>query len=217
MSIASKLKHAVMDEDGEEKKIPAAQPVVTPRPVADVKPVAGPPTSVHEDMNQATDTHGLYDKLKDKTDLEQTQAWKTIHEYMTPLENMGMDEHTLFKVALAQAAAKEHLVPDTLLATIDKLKQTLQDEQQKFEVSAQNFEQKEVSAKQMKLDSVTKEIADTQKRLEELMTQQSQASTDITDAKNTVQRKRNEFATAVSRRSIEIDQLKAKYTTLLKG
>ena len=124
---------------------------------------------------------------------------------------------TRFKTAVIQAKAQEGLTQEKILATFDGLKVALQNEQESFAASAAATKQREIADRQQKVQEVTDAIAQKQKEIAQLQQRLSEVTTELVGAQGKIQRAESQFAIAVQRRALEIDQEKAKYVSLLQG
>ncbi len=217
------IKHVIIEDDDPkatgqtqahaqphtEAAPPAAAPVA---PSADVSyhPASAPPMS--------EETEHVYQRILAKTNFDTTQVAATIHKYLDPLSAIpSLDERTKFKTAVIQAKAQEGLSQEKILATFDGLKVALQNEQESFANSAAATKQREIDDRQKKVQDVTDAIAQKQKEIAQLQQRLSDVTTELVGAQGKIQRAESQFAIAVQRRALEIDQEKAKYVSLLQG
>lgn len=154
------------------------------------------------------DDGGFYSMLMNATDFDTTDVGALLKKFIDPLMAVPMDDRTRFQAALAQAKQHGNLTPETILAAVDSLKAALQTEQQKFQASADQMNTNEVVARQQT-------IAEKQAKIVELQNEVAQLSNEMVSQQSVIQRTQQNFSLAVSRRSYEIDQLKAKYAALL--
>ena len=211
------IKHAIIEDDdpksgGEAHSQPhAEQAVPVPAPVANA--VENAP---HQPMGE--ETEHVYQRILAKTSFESTQVAATIHKYLDPLSAIpSLDERTRFKTAVVQAKAQEGLTQEKILATFDGLKMALKNEQESFASSAQSTREREIDERQKKVQEVTDGIAQKQKEISQLQQRLSDMTTELVGAQGKIQRAESQFAIAVQRRALEIDQEKAKYVNLLQG
>jgi hypothetical protein len=158
----------------------------------------------------------VYQHIFEKTDFEQTSVMKAIHRYLDAMANLPLDNATKFKTAVTQAQQIDHITPDQILAAFDQLKATLQNETNEFQGHADDFNQKEVVARNQKLQTIADTILRKQQEIADLQTQHTQVSTELANAQNTAANAQTQFQLAVQRRSSEIEQQKAQFATLLK-
>lgn len=164
------------------------------------------------------ETEHVYQRILAKTDFNATQVAQVIHKYLDPLSQIAaLDERTRFKTAVVQAKAQEGLTQEKILATFDGLKVALQNEQESFSASAAATKQREIDDRQKKVQEVTDAIAQKQREISQLQQRLSEHTTDLVGAQGKIQRAESQFAIAVQRRALEIDQEKAKYASLLQG
>jgi predicted nucleic acid-binding Zn-ribbon protein len=218
------IKHAIIEDDDPkpQAQTPAqahAQPHVTPAQVAPV--TASADASAYQPVSNqpmSEETEHVYQRILAKTDFNATQVAAVIHKYLDPLSQIAaLDERTRFKTAVVQAKAQEGLTQEKILATFDGLKVALQNEQESFSASAAATKQREIDDRQKKVQEVTDAIAQKQREISQLQQKLSEYTTDLVGAQGKIQRAESQFAIAVQRRALEIDQEKAKYASLLQG
>jgi predicted nucleic acid-binding Zn-ribbon protein len=217
------IKHVIIEDDdpkpGQTQAHPqphteAAPPAVAPGAASaenvSYHPATAPPMS--------EETEHVYQRILAKTNFDTTQVAATIHKYLDPLSAIpSLDERTRFKTAVIQAKAQEGLSQEKILATFDGLKVALQNEQESFAASAAATKQREIDDRQKKVQEVTDAIAQKQKEIAQLQQRLSDVTTELVGAQGKIQRAESQFAIAVQRRALEIDQEKAKYVSLLQG
>jgi predicted nucleic acid-binding Zn-ribbon protein len=216
------LKHAIIEDDDPK---PQGQGQQHSQPQSEAAPpaanVAAPVDSAyHPAATQAMteETEHVYQRILAKTNFNTTQVAVTIHKYLDPLSAIpSLDERTRFKTAVVQAKAQEGLSQEKILATFDGLKVALQNEQESFAASAAATKQREIDDRQKKVQEVTDAIAQKQREIAQLQQRLSDVTTDLVGAQGKIQRAESQFAIAVQRRAVEIDQEKAKYVSLLQG
>jgi predicted nucleic acid-binding Zn-ribbon protein len=121
-----------------------------------------------------------------------------------------MPPNIKFQTAVLQAKAQAGLTEETILGAFDKLKAQLQHEQEAFGVKAQQFSDHEIAARQDRITQISSQITQLQQELGKL-------SSELVEAQGKGTRAQSQFAAAVQRRGIEIEQQKAQYSALLKG
>jgi len=216
------IKHVIIEDDDPKPQgqtHPQSQSDVTPPAAA---PVAASPQTVSYQQAgtqpMSEETEHVYQRILAKTNFASTQVAATIHKYLDPLSAIpSLDERTKFKTAVIQAKAQEGLSQEKILATFDGLKVALQNEQESFSASAAATKQREVDDRQKKVQEVTDAIAQKQREIAQLQQRLSDVTTELVGAQGKIQRAESQFAIAVQRRALEIDQEKAKYVSLLQG
>jgi hypothetical protein len=216
------IKHAIIEDDDPKPQTPAqshVQPHTTP--VQPVPVAASSDASAYQPVStqpMSEETEHVYQRILAKTDFNATQVAQIIHKYLDPLAQIAaLDERTRFKTAVVQAKAQEGLTQEKILATFDGLKVALQNEQESFSASASATKQREIDDRQKKVQEVTDAIAQKQREISQLQQRLSEYTTDLVGAQGKIQRAESQFAIAVQRRALEIDQEKAKYASLLQG
>jgi len=217
------IKHAIIEDDDPK---PQGQTQAHPQPYTEATPPAAAPVVASPDVSyhpasappMTEETEHVYQRIFAKTNFATTQVAATIHKYLDPLSAIpSLDERTRFKTAVIQAKAQEGLSQEKILATFDGLKVALQNEQESFANSAAATKQREIDDRQKKVREVTEAIAEKQKEIGQLQQRLSDVTTELVGAQGKIQRAESQFAIAVQRRALEIDQEKAKYVSLLQG
>lgn len=219
------IKHVIIEDDDPKAQAQApTQPHAQPHAV----PPAAAPGTVSADtiasyqpvstQPMGEEVEHCYQRILAKTDFNATQVAAIIHKYLDPLSQIAaLDERTRFKTAVVQAKAQEGLTQEKILATFDGLKVALQNEQESFAASAAATKQREIDDRQKKVQEVTDAIAQKQREISQLQQRLSEYTTDLVGAQGKIQRAESQFAIAVQRRALEIDQEKTKYASLLQG
>ncbi len=217
------IKHVIIEDDDPKA---AGQTQSHPQPHTEAAPPAAAPVAASTDVSyhpasappMSEETEHVYQRILAKTNFDATQVAATIHKYLDPLSAIpSLDERTKFKTAVIQAKAQEGLSQEKILATFDGLKVALQNEQESFSASAAATKQREIDDRQKKVQEVTDAIAQKQKEIAQLQQRLSDVTTELVGAQGKIQRAESQFAIAVQRRALEIDQEKAKYVSLLQG
>jgi|SRR5215469_1440726 len=215
------IKHAIIEDDPEPKSAttstahPETQAHAAPVVSHDPAPIAAPEASYHA---LSDESEHVYKKILAKTDFQATPVALTIHKYLDPLSEISsMDERTRFKTAVVQARAQEGLTEEKILATFEGLKVALQNEQESFAQTAETTKQREIKNREKKVQDITDAVTAKQKEISDLQQQLTQMSTELVEAQGKIQRAQSQFTIAAQRRAVEIDQEKAKYTSLLRG
>lgn len=223
-SILDAVKHAVFEDEPEAPHKPTAPSVAeTPSATLSVHTVA-PVASFEAPSIESTpiqpietgtvpDDDQVYKRLLAKTDFEGSDVAATIHKFLDPLKvipDSVMPPNVKFKTAVLQASAQAGLTEAGILSAFDRLKGVLQQEQDVFEEKARQFENAEVASRQDRIAQVTSQVSQLQQELAKL-------SGELVEAQGKATRAQSQFAAAVQRRSIEIEQQKSQYASLLKG
>jgi len=217
------IKHVIIEDDDPK---PQGQTQAHPQPHTEAAPPVAAPVATSTEVSyhpasappMTEETEHVYQRILAKTNFDTTQVAATIHKYLDPLSAIpALDERTRFKTAVIQAKAQEGLSQEKILATFDGLKVALQNEQESFANSAAATKQREIDDRQKKVQEVTEAIAQKQKEISQLQQSLSDVTTELVGAQGKIQRAESQFAIAVQRRALEIDQEKAKYVSLLQG
>lgn len=211
-----------MEDDGTEKKDATKQnppktsvapvtPITAPR-VAYVPPV---PEHVESPIPGGAGSE-VYDSLREATDFEKTDVYATIQKYLTPLSSIKLDDRSLFQIAVKQATAQEGLSVEKILATFDGLKLVLAEQKDKFESAANSYEAREVLGRAQQIADLQNAIQKKQAELQSLLDDNTRLQSEMGTAKSKAQQTRTAFSTAMSTRSMELDQEKKRYENLIK-
>jgi hypothetical protein len=187
-----------------------AKPTVVVQAAPPPTPVTTPPPDSVLSSPTSYTSSPEYKELYDKTDWQKTTVGAMVQKYLEPLSSLALDEHNKLKVALAQAHAQDGLTPEKFLAVFDGLEHAVQSEVAAFKASAQKFTEQEVTARKNQIDKLTAQLNDLQQQLAKLATEKDAAVQKISHACLS-------FQTAADNRSVELKELKARYTALLQG
>src|ERR1700722_14014375 len=134
-----KVKNQIVEEDDKPKAKagPAPQgPIAVVRPSEKATYYS---SAVSPVLTPSAPSGGIYQDLKSKTNFDQTDVGKVIQSYLAPLAGVTMDEATRFSVAIKMAGHKDNLTSFVILATFDKLKETLKIESDCFNEGDNSF------------------------------------------------------------------------------
>lgn len=209
MSLLDKVKHLVVEDE-------EVQPEVTKLPATFVTgtsyasaPAYNSVPQVYTPTVMAPVDNDIYRSLLEKTDFNSTTVGKVLVSKLDMLKETLLDERTKLVTALKIGSA-ENLNAQSILSTFDGLIQTLQAESDNFNKSAQSALDKEVTGRQTKLQEIANQITDLQK-------QQTQISSDLIDQQGKIQHGQMMFKSAFSNRSLELENQKAHFSSLLQG
>jgi hypothetical protein len=211
-SLLDTVKHLAFEEEPTK-----AAPETTHTAAATVAPAmtaTSPPTGypLPIDTGVASDNDEVYRKILSRTDFEGTDVAATIRKFLEPLKAITdtvMPPNVKFKTAVLQAKAQAGLTEDGILATFDTLRAKLQQEEDAFDTTAQQFVASEITGRQNHISQITGQITQLQQEL-------AQLSSELVEARGKSTHAQSQFVAAVQRRSSEIEQQKAHYTALLK-
>lgn len=222
-SILDAVKHAVFEDEPEPSHTPAAASSTQPAHVAPLAHSAvaqtfeapSPVSALASPIDSGTvpDDDSVYQRLLSKTNFETTDAAATIHKFLDPLKAIPdsvMPPNIKFRTAVVQASAQAGLTEESILASFDRLKAQLQQEQDVFTEKARQFEAREISSRQDRIGQITSQISTLQQELANL-------SGELVAAQGKATHAQSQFTAATQRRALEIEQQKAQYASLLKG
>jgi hypothetical protein len=213
------IKHAIIEDD--DPKAEAKKQVNAEAPQSTETTTVSDNTATHAAISaqpMTEEVEHVYQRILAKTNFDSTQVAVTIHKYLDPLVAIpSLDERTRFKTAVIQAKAQEGLTKEKILATFDGLKVALQNEQESFTASAQATKEREIADRQKQVQEASDEIARKQSEIAELQQRLTAMTAELLGAQSKIQRAESQFAIAVQRRALEIDQEKGKYVSLLQG
>ena len=203
-------KHAPAPAPSAFSTPPFSPPVYAPADAGSAPPA---PYALPIDAGVVADNDSVYQTLLAKTDFEGSPAAATIHKFLDPLKAIPdtvMPSNVKFKTAVIQATAQAGLTEDGILGTFDTLKGRLQQEHDAFGQKAQQFAAREVAGRQDQIQKISEQITELQQELARL-------SNELVDAQGKATHAQSQFEAAVQRRSSELEQQRALYTSLLKG
>ena len=196
------------DEEQPKAKQPqkqASAPVpVAPGPVAVPFPATPLVSAAVVDHND-----DVYQRLFSKTDFKTTAVFAAIQKYLTPLASLPLDEKTKFKTAVLQAQAQENVSAEVILSTFDSLKSTLVTEQSNFQKAMAQANDREVTARQSKIQELTAQMQDLQNQIQTL-------TNDAFTAQQKIQTAEHKFDIAFNARSAELEAEKTQYNSMLQ-
>jgi hypothetical protein len=201
MSLLDKVKHLVVEDE---------EPVKVSKPIQPQNAyIPQQPPQVYTPTVMAPVDNDIYRNLLEKTDFNSTLVGKVLVSKLDLLKETPLDERTKLVTALKIGSA-ENLNAQSILSTFDTLIQTLQTESDNFNKSAQSALDKEVTGRQTKLQEIANQITDLQR-------QQTQISSDLIDQQGKIQHGQMMFKSAFSNRSLELENQKAHFSSLLQG
>jgi hypothetical protein len=210
------LKHAIIEDDDPKAEPKAQTYSETPAAAPAIASTAVHPAPGAQAVGEEVER--VYQRILAKTNFNSTQVAMVLHKYLDPLVAISsLDERTRFKTAVVQARAQEGLTQEKILATFDGLKVALQNEQESFTASAQATKEQEITERQKQVQEASDEIAQKQREIGQLQQRLAEMTNELLATQGKIQRAESQFAKAVQRRALEIDQEKAKYASLLQG
>jgi len=195
------------DLDKASRPLAPAKPAPVPAPVPSFGFGAAAPALASVTSIAVNDE--IYQRIKSKTDFDQTPAGQTLAQFIAPLAGIITDEAQRFKAALAQAGTQSGLTGDKILSVLDGLKIALQNEIQEFNDAARSQTEQEVSGGIAEVAQLDAQIAELQQKR-----QQRQAA--VTAAQTKIASGSQQFSLAATRRGQELDQQKQKFQQMLK-
>jgi hypothetical protein len=156
----------------------------------------------------------LFDQLKVKTDFELTPVGKAIKEHLMTVQGLGLSPASEM-VAVLRGGAKDGITADSIISTLQGLKDVLLKEQTAFMAQADNATKNEVDTRMDKIARETEHQTDLQRQLAESQQIAAQLANEITEKKTTISSMINQFNTAFTARNIELDTQISHYNSIL--
>lgn len=187
------LHDQIWEGDQEETSVPV--PSSTPS-IHTIGPISlGPISSNAQVFTVSSEGNGMYEKLKSKTDFNQSPALSKIFAFEEPLTEVITDPQLRLKAALAQAI-KQGTTREMITQDFTALEER---------IGACDSEFK-------KLISESKEtVASDEKHAADLETQLRELRISVGDRKSKLERAETDFSVAINRRRSDLQQLKTRF------
>jgi len=229
MSIFDSIKHAgvsigLVEDEPVQHSSSKPEPTQAPQPsptytLPTYTPAYVPPASGTNTLSalvgaastsvSSPEADGIYQKLVDKTNFDDTSVAAVLQQYLAPLAALGLTPGQQFKAAISQAKAHENLTEDAILAVFDTLKDSLSSLNSSLQDKAAQFEQAEITGRQNRLNEIAQQLA-------QLQAEQTQVTAELAEAQGKGARTNAAVQAAVARRAADIDGQKATYAALMK-
>ncbi|OLC96231.1 MAG: hypothetical protein DMG35_17290 [Acidobacteria bacterium] len=203
------IKKAIFEEE------PRAQQPANPAPA----PAAGrapQPASASKYVPMTGRDNQFYARLAKQTDLSAVPELAKIEQYAAPLAPVITDKSLRYKAALATAQSQGGLTKDAILKGFDTLLKLLDSSASTFNKQTDEVGKTEVEAKIGQISDMNEAIQQKQKEITDLQQQvkSMQAQAEVSRAK--LQEAKGNFAAALERRRVEIQQQRKEFETILE-
>jgi len=204
----------------EPKSSSAAVPAVKPESVS---PIARPTPQNQGNqsfrdpasMSPSSVNDEAYNRLSDKTNIENSIAYKQLKSFLDPLASVITDPDLRFKAAFAQAKSMG-LSREKFLSSFEDMLSTLNDEQNAFLQMVEAKTQSDITAKEAETSKIDHDIEDLQRQIMEISKQRTKLQAEVSTSRVRIETAKSQFANAFERRKIEIEQLQKSYSNILK-
>ena len=157
----------------------------------------------------------FYARLAKQTDLSAVPELAKIEAFAAPLASVITDKSLRYKAALATAQSQGGLTKDAILRGFDTLLAVLNSSASAFGKQTDDVSRTEVDAKIAQIGDINETIQQKQKEITDLQQQvkSMQSQTEVSRAK--LQEAKSNFAAALERRKLEIQQQRKEFETIL--
>jgi chromosome segregation ATPase len=202
------IKKAIFEEE------PQAQPPTKPAP-ASTSSKAPQSTPAPEYVQMTGRDNQFYARLAKQTDLSAIPELAKIEQYAAPLTSVIADKSLRYKAALATAQSQGGLTRDAILRGFDSLLNLLDSSANTFNKQTDQVAKTEVEAKLDQISEMNDAIQQKQKEIADLQQQvkSMQSQAEVSRAK--LQEAKGNFAAALERRRVEIQQQRKEFETIL--
>src|SRR5437899_11161890 len=203
------IKKAIFEEEPQVEK-PAKS---APAPVAGRAPQSTPAPSY---VPMTGRDNQFYARLAKQTDLSAVPELAKIEQYAAPLASVITEKSLRYKAALATAQSQGGLTKDAILKGFDTLLKLLDSSASTFNKQTDEVGKTEVEAKIGQISDMNEAIQQKQKEITDLQQQvkSMQAQAEVSRAK--LQEAKGNFAAALERRRVEIQQQRKEFETILE-
>lgn len=201
------IKRAIFEEEPQ-----APQPTKSaPAPATGRSPQ---PASTYAPMT-ARDNQ-FYTRLAKQTDLSAVPELAKIEQYAAPLASVIADKSLRYKAALATAQSQGGLTKEAILRGFDNLLNLLNSSATTFNKQSDEVARTEVDAKIAQISDINNSIQQKQKEITELQQQAKSMQSQVEGSRAKLQEAKGNFAAALERRRVEIQQQRKEFETILE-
>jgi hypothetical protein len=202
------IKKAIFEEE------PQAQQVAKPAP-ASATARAPQPAAAPAYVPMTGRDNQFYTRLAKQTELSAVPELAKIEQYAAPLAAVIADKSLRYKAALATAQSQGGLTKDAILRGFDTLLNLLDSSASTFNKQTDEVGKSEVDAKLGQINEMNDAIRQKQKEIADLEQQvkSMQSQAEVSRAK--LQEAKSNFAAALERRRVEIQQQRKEFETIL--
>ncbi len=201
------IKRAIFEEE------PQAKQPARPAPV----PASGrssQPASAY--VPAGTRDNQFYARLAKQTDLSAVPELARIEQYAAPLTSVITDKSLRYKAALATAQSQGGLTKEAILKGFDNLLNLLNSSAGTFNKQSDEVARTEVDAKIAQISDINDAIQQKQKEIADLQQQAKSMQSQAEVSRAKLQEAKSNFAAALERRRVEIQQQRKEFETILE-
>ena len=201
------LKRAMFEEEPQApqptKSTPAATTGRSPQSAASFAPTT-------------TRDNQFYARLAKQTDLSAVPELATIEQYAAPLASVITDKSLRYKAALATAQSQGGLTKQAILKGFDNLLNLLNSSATTFNKQSDEVARTEVDAKIAQISDINDSIQQKQNEITELQQRAKSMQSQVEVSRAKLQEAKGNFAAALERRRVEIQQQRKEFETILE-
>ncbi len=201
------IKRAIFEEEPQAKQ--PARPATVP-----ASGRSSQPASAYVPVG--TRDNQFYARLAKQTDFSAVPELAKIEQYAAPLTSVITDKSLRYKAALATAQSQGGLTKEAILKGFDNLLNLLNSSSSTFNRQSDEVARTEVDAKIAQISDINDAIQQKQKEIADLQqqTKSMQSQAEVSRAK--LQEAKSNFAAALERRRVEIQQQRKEFETILE-
>lgn len=158
----------------------------------------------------------FYARLAKQTDLSAVPELAKIEQYAAPLAAVITDKSLRYKAALATAQSQGGLTKEAILKGFDNLLNLLNSSAATFNKQSDEVAHTEVDAKIAQISDINDSIQQKQKEIAELQQQVKSTQSQVEISRAKLQEAKGNFAAALERRRVEIQQQRKEFETILE-
>lgn len=158
----------------------------------------------------------FYARLAKQTDLSAVPELAKIEQYAAPLAAVITDKSLRYKAALATAQSQGGLTKEAILKGFDNLLNLLNSSAATFNKQSDEVAHTEVDAKIAQISDINDSIQQKQKEISELQQQVKSMQSQVEISRAKLQEAKGNFAAALERRRVEIQQQRKEFETILE-
>lgn len=201
------IKRAIFEEEAQAPQpahsAPAPSTGRSPQPAATSAPMTGRD-------NQ------FYARLAKQTDLSAAPELAKIEQYAAPLASVLTDKSLRYKAALATAQSQGGLTKEAILKGFDNLLSLLNSSATTFNKQSDEVARTEVDVRIAQIKDINDSIQQKQKEIAELQQQAKSMQSQVEISRAKLQEAKANFAAALERRRVEIQQQRKEFETILE-
>jgi chromosome segregation ATPase len=158
----------------------------------------------------------FYTRLAKQTDLSAVPELAKIEQYAAPLTSVIAEKSLRYKAALATAQSQGGLTKEAILEGFDSLLNLLNSSAGTFNKQSDEVARTEVDARIAQVSDINDSIQQKQKEIAELQQQAKSMQSQVEVSRSKLQEAKSNFAAALERRKLEIQQQRKEFETILE-